>query len=99
MTFIGEEIAAVRWRGFRIYPKAFVASGGNPAMSGLGGNRIETTGFPAIFNIEADPREEVNVIGTSAWVIGPYLKLIGEYQKSLEQHPNPKAFSLTQFGR
>jgi hypothetical protein len=32
-------------------------------------------------------------------VIGDYLKLIGEYQKSLEKYPNPKAVNLTQFGQ
>jgi arylsulfatase len=40
---------------------------------------ISLNGFPAISNVEADPREEVNVVGTSAWVVGPYLKLIGEF--------------------
>ncbi len=99
LTFIGEDIAAVRWREFRIYPKQFQPSNGNPVMSGLAGTRIEMNGFPAIYNIEADPREEVNVISTNAWVIGPYLKLIGEYQKSLEKYPNPKAVNMTQFGR
>jgi hypothetical protein len=68
-------------------------------MAGLGGVRIETTGFPAIFNIEADPREEVNIVGTGAWVLGPYLRVIGEYQRSLVGHPNPEAFSLTEFGK
>ena len=99
LTFIGEEVAAVRWREFRIYPKQFTPSGGNPAMSGLAGTRSEMNGFPAVFNIEADPREEVNILGTNAWVIGPYLKLVGDYQKSLQQHPNPKAVNMTQFGR
>jgi arylsulfatase A-like enzyme len=99
LTFIVEEIAAVRWREFRIYPKQFTPSDGNPAMGGLAGTRVEMNGFPAIFNIEADPREEVNILGTSGWVIGPYLKLIGEYRKSLENYPNPKAVSLTQFGK
>jgi hypothetical protein len=57
---------------------------------------ISLNGFPAISNVEADPREEVNVVGTSAWVVGPYLKLIGEYYQSLE---NPKPVKLTEFGR
>ena len=74
-------------------------SSGNPAMYGLGGIREEGTGFPVIFNIEADPREENNVLGTSAWVIGPYLKVIGEYQKTLEKYPNPKPVRLTEFGK
>lgn len=34
-------------------------------------------GFPVIFNIEPDPREENNVVGTSPWVVGRYLKVIG----------------------
>ncbi|MEP5570086.1 MAG: arylsulfatase [Halioglobus sp.] len=97
ISFVGEEVAAVRWRQYRIYPKQFVSSAGNPAMYGLAGQRQEGNGFPAIFNIEADPREEMNVLGTSAWVIGPYLKLIGEYQKSLQKYPNPAPVNMTQF--
>ena len=89
ITFIGEEVAAVRWRQYRIYPKQFTASPGNPAMYGLAGVRLEGNGFPAVFNIEADPREEVNVLGTSGWIIGPYLQVVGDYLKTLEQQPNP----------
>jgi arylsulfatase A-like enzyme len=99
ISFIGEDIAAVRWHQFRLYPKEFVLTTGNPPMTGLAGRRAEGNGFPAIFNIEADPREEVNILGTSAWVIGPYLKVIGEYMKTLEKYPNPKAVNMTQFSR
>ena len=98
ITFIGDEVGAVRWRQYRIYPKEFTMTTGNPPMTGLAGRRAEGNGFPAIFNIEADPREEVNIVGTSGWVIGPYLKLIGGYQKSLEKYPNPKPVKLTEFG-
>ena len=89
----------MRWRQYRLYPKEFISTTGNPAMYGLAGRRAEGNGFPAIFNIEADPREEVNILGSSAWVIGPYLKLIGDYQKTLDQYPNAKAVNLTDFGR
>ena len=88
----------MRWRQYRLYPKEFVSTTGNPAMYGLAGRRAEGNGFPAIFNIEADPREEVNVLGTSTWVLGPYLGMINAYRKSLAQHPNPKAVDLTRFG-
>ena len=98
ISFIGTEVAAVRWHQFRLYPKEFVLTTGNPPMNGLAGRRAEGNGFPAIFNIEADPREEVNILGTSAWVIGPYLKVIGEYYKTLEKYPNPKAVNMTEFG-
>ncbi len=40
----------------------------------------------------------VNILGTSAWVVGPYLKVIAEYQKTLEKYPNPKPVRLTEFG-
>jgi arylsulfatase A-like enzyme len=99
ISFIGEDIAAVRWHQFRLYPKEFVLTTGNPPMTGLAGRRAEGNGFPAIFNIEADPREEVNILGTSAWVVGPYLRVIGEYMKTLEKHPNPRAVNMTQFSR
>jgi arylsulfatase A-like enzyme len=95
LTFIGDELAAVRWHEFRLYPKQFVSSAMH--MQGLGGYREEGNGFPAIFNIEADPREEVNTLATNAWVINQYLRLIGEYRKSLEKYPNPKAVNLTEF--
>lgn len=99
ISFIGEEVVAVRWHQFRLYPKEFVLTTGNPPMTGLAGRRAEGNGFPAIFNIEADPREEVNILGTSAWVVGPYLKVIGEYYKTLEKYPNPKGVNMTQFSR
>jgi len=98
-SFIGEQVAAVRWRNYRIYPKQFTSSVGNPAMYGLAGAREEGNGFPAIFNIEADPREENNVLASSAWVIAPYLKLIGDYLKTLQKYPNPPAVNMTDFGR
>jgi hypothetical protein len=99
ISFIGEDVAAVRWRQCRIYPKQFIQSSGNPAMYGLTGARQEGNGLPAIFNIEADQREEVNTLYNSAWVIGPYLKVIGEYMKTLEKYPNSKPVNLTQFSR
>ena len=40
---------------------------------------MEGAGYPSVFNIEADPREENNILGYTAWVIGQYLRLVGEY--------------------
>jgi arylsulfatase len=97
LTFIGDELVAVRWRQFRIYPKQFISSAGNPSMAGAAGYRAELVGYPSIFNIEQDPREEVNITATSGWVLRPYMELIGAYQQSLEQHPNPPAVNLTKF--
>jgi hypothetical protein len=35
----------------------------------------------------------------SGWVVGAYMKVVGEYMKSLEKYPNPKAVNLTEFGK
>ena len=99
ITFIEDEVAAVRWHQFRIYPKDVVPSGGNPARPGLGGHRAEMNGMPAIYHIENDPREEDNLIASKAWTFRLYMKAIGDYYKSLEKYPNPKGVSLTKFGK
>ena len=41
----------------------------------------------------------MNVVGTEAWVIGAYMKIVGEYQASIQAYPNPPGFSLTTFPR
>jgi len=97
ITFIENEVAAVRWHQFRIYPKAFVPSSGNPSRPGLGGHRAEMTSMPAVYNIQYDPQEQDNLVATKAWVFRPYMQAIGEYYKSLEKYPNPKGVSLTKF--
>ena len=97
ITFLGDEIAAVRWRNYRFYPKQVVASAGNPSMLGLSAYRAQGMGYPAIFDIERDPREEWNLAGVRAWTIGEYLKVVGAYLATLKDYPNPPAFSMTEF--
>ena len=41
----------------------------------------------------------MNVVGTEAWVIGAYMKIVGEYQASIKAYPNPQGSSLTTFPR
>ena len=74
-----------------------MSSAGNPSALGVYGYRVEGMGYPAVYNIARDPREQMNQVGTEAWVIASYMKVIGAYQASLEEHPNPPGFSLTEF--
>ena len=97
ITFLGDEIVAVRWRHFRIYPKLFVEAPGVPPMTGIFGARMETNGYPVVINLFADHKEEHNILADHAFVLGPYMKIIAAYKKSLVKDPNPKAFSLTDF--
>jgi arylsulfatase A-like enzyme len=95
LSILGDEMVAVRWRNYRIYPKNFTKTTGVPAMGGAFGARTETNGYPNLYNIFTDPKEEHNILGDNAWVMGPYLKAIGAYKKSLVDDPNPPAFLLT----
>jgi arylsulfatase len=97
MTFLGDEIVAVRWRNFRIYPKQFIETSGSPAMTGIFGARTETNLYPLVFNLFKDPRELHNILADHAWVLGPYFQIIGAYKKTLVDDPNPKPFSMTKF--
>jgi len=95
LSFLGDELVAVRWRNYRIYPKNWTETTGNPSMGGIFGARTETNGYPVLYNIFSDHKEEHNIMADNAWVMGPYLQAIGQYKKSLVDDPNPKAFSLT----
>ncbi len=97
ITFLADEIVAVRWNHFRIYPKQFIETEGSPAMTGIFGARTETNLYPIVINLYKDPREQHNIAADHAFVIGPYLQVIGAYKKSIAQYPIPKPFSMTKF--
>jgi arylsulfatase len=63
------------------------------------GTTIETAGYPEVYNIEADPKEKVNVVIQNGWLVVPYLQIINEYLASLVEYPNSPAPTLTDFRR
>jgi arylsulfatase len=98
LTFIADRLAAVRWRQFRFYPMEVVNSNSSPARGGYMGATRETAGFPQIYNIEADPKERVDItVQGFGWTVAPYLQLIAQYQATLKDHPNPPAGNVTKF--
>lgn len=62
------------------------------------GTRALNNELPDLYNIEMDPREQINITADNAWVFRHYLRIIGEYKKSLEKYPNPAGVSLTETG-
>jgi hypothetical protein len=54
-------------------------------------------GYPKVFNVEAEPREEHNIAEQYGWVIGPLLQAVEAYKARLTQHPNPPAANITRF--
>jgi arylsulfatase len=101
LTFIGPDLVAVRWKQFRTY-FADVAPGrsgwgGAHGLPGTGSSAAPMNGYPKVFNIESDPREEFNIGAQYEWVIGPTLKVVEDYKASLRRYPNPPAANLTRW--
>ena len=98
LTFIADRLMAVRWRQFRFYPVEVLASNSRPSHGGYQGTLRETAGFPQLYNIEADPKERVDIMVEGySWAIAPYLQLISAYRQTLVDHPNPPAGNVTRF--
>jgi len=95
LTFIGDRLVALRWRQWRMYPVEFLGTRGNPSTAGYVGTMRATAGYPQIYNIEADPKEQVNVAHLNGWLVAVYLQLVAQYQATLVDHPNPPAPNLT----
>jgi hypothetical protein len=98
---VGPDLVAARWKQFRAY-FADVApgrsgEGGATLMGGVGASAAPMNGYPKVFNIESDPREEHNIGEMYEWVLGPLLKSVDEYKASLAKHPNPPAANITRF--
>ena len=98
ISFVGGRIAAVRWNQFRIYPLLVNHTINNPQVGGYLGTLTETAGFPQIFNIEADPKERVDITANGAgWIMGPYMQTVAAYKETLKKYPNPPVPNMTKF--
>lgn len=97
ITFVGDRLAAVRWRPWRLYPRTVLAAPDLLATTGVQSIVAENSGYPAAYNIERDPREEWNLLIENSWLLGPYMKVIQDYTQTLKDHPNPPAPNFTRF--
>jgi len=97
LTFIGPDLVAARWKQWRYYFKDMHLTGSGPQMlGGIYANNGEIL-FPKIYNIEMDPREDLNLGGIAMFISGPVYQVIGQYQQSVKKYPNPPSANLTNF--
>ncbi len=52
------------------------------------GLKVDKTGFPDLYDIEADPKEQRSLTGTHAWAVRHYMAAIAAYNESLKKYPN-----------
>jgi len=101
LSFVGPDLVAVRWKQFRTYFVDMAPGrsgwGGAHLQPGTGSSAAPMNGYPMVFNIESDPREEHNIAALYEWELGPALKVVGEYKASLKKYPNPPAANITRF--
>ncbi len=98
LTFTGDQLQAVRWRQFRVYFTDVVPVGSGPSRrGGLSSASVPLNGYPLIYNIERDPREEHNMSTTHGWVAAYFIREVMKYKRSLKEHPNPPAPNLTKW--
>ncbi|PSL20066.1 arylsulfatase [Shimia abyssi] len=96
ITWVNNEIGSIRWRNYRVYPKAFATSFyNNPSQGGGNGIQLKKNELPDIYDIEMDPREEINITADHAWVLGYTSQVLAEYYATLKDDPNPPGVSLT----
>ena len=97
LTFIGPDLVAARWKQWRLYFRDMALTGtGQQMLGGMFANSAPMY-YPKVYNIEMDPREDLNVGAINLWPLLPVLKAIEEYEASVKKYPNPPAGNLTNF--
>lgn len=74
--FCAERLQAVKWRNWKMHFMRQDTMFDPPVKNPV----------PTIFNLFTDPREEKPSV--DSWVVGPILKVVDAYEKSVKKYPN-----------
>ncbi len=77
LFFSGRTLLAVKWRRFKVF-----FTGDDPAPRNRSWRRLWA---PLVFNVEQDPREEVEITIDNLWLLQPTVRMIYEFLFSVEQ--------------
>jgi arylsulfatase len=77
LIFCADRLQAVKWRNYKVhfYQQDTMVS---PAVK---------LGIPLLFNLYTNPREDEAKPSTESWIIGPVLKMVGEFEASTRKFP------------
>ena len=77
LFFSGRTLLAVKWRRFKVF-----FTGDDPAPRDRSWRRLWA---PLVYNVEQDPREEVEITIDNLWLLQPTVRMIYEFLFSVEQ--------------
>lgn len=77
LVFSGRTLLAVKWRRFKVF-----FTGDDPAPRDRSWRRLWA---PLIYNVEQDPREEVEVTIDNLWLVQPVMRKIYEFLFSVDR--------------
>jgi len=86
VVYVGNEIHGVKWRNWKMLFKSL--------EHGRGTDNIVTHGFPQIFNLYEDPKEEypfTKETGAKMWVRWPMGEILRKHAASFKKDPAVKA--------
>jgi arylsulfatase len=77
LVWCADRLQAVKWKNFKVhfYQQETMVS---PPVK---------LAIPFLFNLYTNPREDTEKQITDSWVIGPVLKMIGEFEASVKKYP------------
>ena len=77
LFFSGRTLLAVKWRRFKIF-----LTGDDPAPRNRAWRRLWA---PLVYNVEQDPREEVDIGVSNLWILEPMMKRIYPFLFSIDE--------------
>ncbi len=80
LCFIKDELAAIKWRQFKIHYVEFRPEAGRRT-------RIELNN-PQLFNVEQDPKEEWDIMEPNTWIAEVLNGIVREYHASASRCPH-----------
>ena len=80
LCFIKDELAAIKWRQFKMHYVEFRPEAGRRT-------RIELNN-PQLFNVEQDPKEEWDILEPNTWIAEVLNRIVREYHASVSRCPH-----------
>jgi arylsulfatase len=77
LFFSGRTLLAVKWRRFKVF-----LTGDDPSPRNRSWRRLWA---PLIYNVEQDPREEVEITIDNLWLLQPVMRVVYEFLFSVEK--------------